>query len=148
MRFSGLRGRTSRAPTALAQSMLDPPPERDQTLAAVFQIQQAGLLHIGDRGVGDRAVIDHAADTGGVQQGFQVGGQPQTVHPGVGDQHDTGDILLAQHGHDPLHPVDQRGFPVGQKGQRRAHDPLKSTAVDFFQSVHLTSSFPDTHIFV
>ena len=72
--------------------------EGDEPLAAVFQVEFAGLLHVGHGGVRHRLVVDDAADVSSLQLLLQMGGQAQTVDAGVGDQHDAVDVVLPQHG--------------------------------------------------
>ena len=116
--------------------------ESDQPLAAVFQVQFPGFLHVGHGGVGHGTVVDHTADMGSLELLFQVGGQAQAMHTGIGDQHDAINAMLPQHGGHTADAFDQFGLAVGQKGQRNAHAQLKSTAENLLDNVHFPHPFP------
>ena len=116
--------------------------EGDEPLAAVFQVEPAGLLHVGHGGVRHRLVVDDAADVSSLQLLLQMGGQAQTVDAGVGDQHDAVDVVLPQHGGHAADAFDQFGLTIGQKRQRNAHAQLKNTAINLLGNVHFSHPFP------
>src|SRR5699024_9351390 len=138
----GLFGPNNAGPHSFGAVHAGAAAKSDQALAAVFQVEHTGLLHIGYGGVGYRAVVDDAADVGSFEFFFQMGGQAQPVDAGIRHQHDAVDMVFPQNFGNAAHTFDQFGLTIRQKRQRNAHTGLKDAAKNLLEYVHFSHPFP------